>query len=298
MPAHSAWRVFGASVQGALHRTSQIPNQDAWGHWIDAAGSSAAVAVADGHGAARHFRSEFGARAAVAAALAALQVASDRGGTPTGGTLQAISVDIERRWNEIVANHLCANPFTAGMIDSQGTAMPAVAYGSTLLAALVTPNYLALWQIGDGDIVCVGANGAATLPVPGDPTLAGNRTTSLCQPNAWQAFRVQLIIELPALVLLSTDGYANSFRSEADFLKIGPDYLQLLEEEPANLRAQLPDLLDESSAQGSGDDTTVAILERVPSVTKRQPRKAIRAPLWRRLFARDEMIRLFEDAPD
>ena len=123
------WRVFGASVQGALHRKSETPNQDAWGQWMDAASSCAAVAVADGHGAARHFRRDIGARAAVDAALAALRQLATMGGTPDQGQLQAISADIERRWNELVAEHLSTNPM-------ETSEMPAIAYGSTLLAAL------------------------------------------------------------------------------------------------------------------------------------------------------------------
>jgi len=31
--------------------------------------------------------------------------------------------------------------------------------------------------------------------------------------------------------LLSTDGYANSFRSDEDFLKIGHDYLEIIREQ-------------------------------------------------------------------
>ena len=291
MQSPAEWRIFGASIQGALHGNAGMPNQDVWDHWLDAASSSAAVAVADGHGAARHFRSDIGARAAVDAALAALKQFAALGGTPDQSQLQAISVDIERRWNEIVARHISNNPM-------ETSEMPAIAYGSTLLAALLTPRYLALWQIGDGDIVCVDAAGTATLPVPADPTLIGSRTTSLCQPNAWRAFRTQLVTGLPVIVLLSTDGYANSFRSETDFLKIGPDYLRLLQEDPADLRTQLPQLLADSSLHGSGDDTTLAILERVAPLESPPRRKKVQRPFWQRWFGHEEMITLFDDAPD
>jgi hypothetical protein len=67
---------------------------------------------------------------------------------------------------------------------------------------------------------------------------------------------------LPALVLLTTDGYSNSFRSDVDFLKIGSDYLQIIREQGiATLAEELPEILTEASQQGSGDDITLAIVQ-------------------------------------
>jgi hypothetical protein len=67
---------------------------------------------------------------------------------------------------------------------------------------------------------------------------------------------------LPTLVLLSTDGYANSFRSDDDFLKIGQDYLEIIREQGiASLAEELPAILTEATQQGSGDDITLAILQ-------------------------------------
>jgi hypothetical protein len=67
---------------------------------------------------------------------------------------------------------------------------------------------------------------------------------------------------MPSLVLLSTDGYANSFRSDEDFLKIGQDYLEIIREQGiASLAEELPAILTEATQQGSGDDITLAILQ-------------------------------------
>ena len=67
---------------------------------------------------------------------------------------------------------------------------------------------------------------------------------------------------LPSLVLLSTDGYANSFRSDEDFLKIGQDYLEIIREQGiSSLAEELPAILTEATQQGSGDDITLAILQ-------------------------------------
>jgi hypothetical protein len=69
------------------------------------------------------------------------------------------------------------------------------------------------------------------------------------------------------LVLLSTDGYINSFRSERDFLQIGADYLQLLRQQGVDAVAHdLPDILSQASLEGSGDDISVALLLSDPVV--------------------------------
>jgi hypothetical protein len=68
---------------------------------------------------------------------------------------------------------------------------------------------------------------------------------------------------LPALVLLATDGYPNSFRSDQDFLKIGSDYLAAIGQQGlSKLAGELPEILRETSRLGSGDDITLAILQR------------------------------------
>ncbi len=63
------------------------------------------------------------------------------------------------------------------------------------------------------------------------------------------------------LVLLSTDGYVNSFRSQEDFIQIGKDYLQILREQGSEaLAEELPRILTEATQQGSGDDITLGLL--------------------------------------
>src|SRR5438046_10718317 len=64
------WCVFGKSVRGAAHTRKGLPNQDCIGWWPeDKSGPVVVLAVADGHGSARSFRSATGARLAVQAAV-------------------------------------------------------------------------------------------------------------------------------------------------------------------------------------------------------------------------------------
>jgi hypothetical protein len=145
---------------------------------------------------------------------------------------------------------------------------PELAYGATLLAAAATDRVLLYLQLGDGEILSVNAEGTTTRPLPPDDRLIANQTTSLCQPEAWKDFRSSWVVAgvttgaLPSLVLLSTDGYANSFRSDDDFLKIGQDYLEIIREQGiSSLAEELPAILTEATQQGSGDDITLAILQ-------------------------------------
>ena len=65
----------------------------------------------------------------------------------------------------------------------------------------------------------------------------------------------------PALILLSTDGYPNSFRDEAGFLQVGSDILRLIRENGlASVNDQLAGWLRDSTRAGSGDDVTLGIL--------------------------------------
>jgi hypothetical protein len=145
---------------------------------------------------------------------------------------------------------------------------PEVAYGSTVLGALVVNDTLVVVQLGDGDILCVRGNGITTRPIPRDERLIANVTTSLCLREAEEEMRVRLVAaragaDYPVLVLLSTDGYANSFRSDTDFLAVGPDVLAHIGERGlAALLDDLPVFLDEASTCGSGDDITVGIMTR------------------------------------
>lgn len=60
------WRVAGRSVRGCSHERLGVPNQDAL-HWLPQEDLSRVVflAVSDGHGSAKSFRSEIGSHIAV-----------------------------------------------------------------------------------------------------------------------------------------------------------------------------------------------------------------------------------------
>ena len=268
---HETWVALTASQRGAAHQASGLPNQDA----VQArpAGPHAVVAaVADGHGHRRHFRSARGAALAVTVACeAAAELAERLDAFETAEQLESEALGtlvpaITGRWRAAVAGDLAAQPFTdqEQAIRFRGDD-PLIAYGSTLLLAVAGSRWLVLVQIGDGDIVGIQPGGRALLAVPSDPSLDGLQTTSLCGPRAEEDFRAAVVdLSRTALlgVLLATDGYGNAQAADPWADAVSADLAGLIDGQPPEwLAAQLPTWASRcASADGSADDTTIALL--------------------------------------
>ncbi|HVG95481.1 MAG TPA: PP2C family serine/threonine-protein phosphatase [Chloroflexota bacterium] len=275
-----AWRVVGTSVRGASHRRRGLPNQDALRWWPDSGeGPPLAVAIADGHGSARCFRSDVGARLAVETALEVAAATLEGGGAdrpPDLAGLEDLVEVLTRRWQAATQAHYLAHPFgpeeVQRLVVEGGAAAqeslaanPLLAYGATLSTVWLGQTFLLYFQLGDGEVLTVSQGGQVGRPLPGDARLFGGQTTSLCAPGAWRDFRIafQTISAgtSPAVVLLSTDGYPNAFREDAGFLQVGADLLDLIRQEGLDpVAAGLESWLAEATEQGSGDDVTLGLL--------------------------------------
>lgn len=268
------WTVFSESTRGSAHETLGLPNQDS--HLradIDLGGAEAVVvAVADGHGNRRHFRSASGSRFATRTACECVAAVSDRLGSSRsiaeieGAASDAIIPAILEKWRSAVAGDVASEPFTADeeALRSEGDE-PEVAYGSTLMLVVWMPSSVLCIQIGDGDIVAVQPDGSALLPVPDDPSLDGHRTTSLCQTTALEAFRLGTIdrsATSPVAVILATDGFGNSQVADPWQPVVSAELANLLKEHgPEWVGSQLQEWTTRcASSEGSGDDTTVALI--------------------------------------
>jgi serine/threonine protein phosphatase PrpC len=266
-----AWRVLTATQRGAAHYAMGLPNQDAV-RSQETGPRAAVVAVADGHGHHRHFRSARGSRLAVAVACQAMPelTAAVTGVTDVSEAErqieQVLVPAITGRWREAVRDDLAAEPITRQEEPSRAPGDDdMIAYGTTLLVAAVWRDWLLLAQIGDGDILGVRPQGGALLPVPGDPLLDGRHTTSLCSPGAERSFRVAAVStgQTPLLaVMLATDGYGNAQATEEWEDAVSSDLAGLIAGHPQDwLADQLPVWAARcASAQGSADDTTIALL--------------------------------------
>jgi hypothetical protein len=293
--AAPGWRVATGTARGRSHEVRGMPSEDAIACQRIAATGGMIVAVADGHGHERHHRSATGAQFAVrvacqAADSLATEINAELGTGPGGRWIVAhaellrdnLAAAIVSGWRAETARHQAEHPYTATqqlMLDRDGDG-PDIPYGSTLLVAVVTGGWLVCAQIGDGDMVAVAPDGAHGCPVPGDISLDGTRTTSLCQPDALDAFRVSardLSAPPLAVVLLATDGYGNAQAADPWQPAVARDLADLAaEQDQAWFERQLPGWAELcASGQGSGDDTTIALLLAPSGTTSPGPRRGV-----------------------
>ncbi|MDQ4098332.1 MAG: protein phosphatase 2C domain-containing protein [Actinomycetota bacterium] len=274
-------RVVGTSVRGSVHRRDGLPNQDAIA-WTGPTGpgGSVVVALSDGHGSRKSFRSDTGARFAVDAAVEVGRIFVEF--TPTAELSAAVveetcgllATEIVSRWNGAVADHLAAFPLSepelAELAQTDGAAArqaveddPDVAYGATLMVVVVLEAFAMFLQLGDGDILVVSPSGEARRPLADDPRLMGNETTSLCMSRAEGEFRSAsepLPLNEPTILLVATDGLGNAYPDERSFLQVGADLVTKIREEGLDRVAEeLEGYLEEASAH-SGDDVTLAVV--------------------------------------
>ena len=280
---------IGESVIGANHVRNGTPCQDALR--IDNGDEFTIVSISDGHGSAACPFSNEGAQAAVDSAYAVFSSIIEDSGDPFH-TISSnkdiwLPKQIEQHWkNEIIKIHN-ANKREEYPQES----FPYELYGATLISLVAADNFIFALQLGDGDILSITPMGdindynddlvdmefdenppdpdyAEIFTVewflPPDTTL-GPETNSLCQDNCWQHVKTKMLPvrrsdNLP-MIMLSTDGYANSFNSDNGFKKAGADFFTLIYNHGlVHVEDNLEDWLTESSVRGSGDDITVAFI--------------------------------------
>ena len=301
----SQWQVIGESVRGAAHERQGVPNQDAIG-WLprSGAGSPLVVAVADGHGSARYLRSHIGARLAVKTSTRLIHSFAVRHRDAANLSLikrtaaEWLPQALSRGWLEAVSAHIDQNPLSEAELDvlhnANGESAQAdrltqtIAYGTTLIAVAVADTFVVYLKLGDGEILTITDQSEIIRPLPKDDRLFANETTSLCATDAWRDFQVgfqPIAHSRPALILLATDGYPNSFRDEPGFLQAGLDILKALRSEgAARVRDSLAGWLRDTTRVGSGDDVTLGVVyaARVRNQKRRHRRPAPKSKSSRR----------------
>jgi serine/threonine protein phosphatase PrpC len=286
------WRIIGETVPGASHIRTGIPNQDSILYVRESNRAlPIALSVSDGHGSQKCFRSDRGSRFAVKKATYLIsEFLDERRGKFDLEEIESkgqeyLPQELVRRWREAVEADLKKEPFTGNEFENLEKKSdvrarklvednPFLAYGTTSLTVAMEADFILYLQLGDGDILNVSATGEVFKPLPEDARLLANETTSLCLPKAENDFRffVQKISveQSPVLVLLSTDGYLNSFSSEAGFFQAGTDILDMLRAENGfdAVSENLKGWLEEATQMGSGDDCTVGIIYRPDALKK------------------------------
>ena len=256
------WQAAGFCVRGARHVVENTPCQDAL--QILESSDVVVLAVADGHGDQKHFRSAEGAQLAVQVAAQLLEEAAKdllyEQRTPSQ-IEDALKFHLPRRisweWNRQVKIKIGLD--NDGLWHDQ-----LVSFGTTIMAAAVTEKFGLFVQLGDGDMLLISQDGIGELVFQPDPEMYGSFTHSLCQPNNPSHARVRCLAwNRPRLFLASTDGLRDSLQGDEErYIQVGRWLIQRIDNEGWNeVLKSLPDWLAQLSAKGNGDDTTVALLQ-------------------------------------
>lgn len=272
----NSWIDFSVTVPGASHIQKGKPCQDCSGRLNT--GDAAIAAVADGHGDVRYFRSAEGARFAAEAAIESLQefvgceTALGFGEKPEAEQLQLIK-QLEKsiivRWNGKVKGNIEARPFIEEELSALSQSRrrcyesgefleTADAYGTTLVAVVLTDTYGFGLQIGDGDAT-IGYSDGSYDSIPKDESLIANITTSLCEEDAFDKFHERIFTGKPAYAIVTTDGMLNSFRTEAIYrAKIRQFAQAFAADDYETTQKFLEAYMRTITKDGSGDDLSIA----------------------------------------
>lgn len=265
--------IYGECVKGASHIRSDTECQDSY-KVVELSDDTVVLAVADGHGSTACTYSKSGSVIAVNVFCKVMKdllesFAADMDTLATylnrEGELK-IAQSIDTEWKRRVVK-VHSNSKREKILDENGkTDKEAVyrLYGTTLAGLMITPGFIFALQIGDGDIVFVDGEGVTPV-IEGDKIL-GTETHSLSKPDSWKSaismIRMRDIEEnVPYLYMLSTDGFANSFKSQEEFYRTCRDYYDIAQFHGfETIKVNLKNWLNETSEFGCGDDITVVIV--------------------------------------
>ncbi|MEB3307859.1 MAG: PP2C family serine/threonine-protein phosphatase [Cyanobacteriota bacterium] len=269
--------VHGSRI-GASHRRRRIPCQDASlsRTLISADGQPLfLMAVADGHGGTLHRLSHRGSQLAcqVAVEAAARHFTHRQPWDPFAeGAMECLKRElIEELALQIVNDWL--NAVKADWQSRQGKAevFSPYCYGTTLGLVMLTPRWWGHTGLGDWDLVLLDETGDVCFvsQEAGDDR-QGEATASLCLPEAQHRFAERSAVyalddrDPKAFgLVLSTDGVRKSCATDSDHLELVRYLMRLVNPDQdgrgGDISGELEASLDRITAEGSGDDVTVAM---------------------------------------
>lgn len=264
--------VIAASIRGASHEKEHKLRQDAL--LVSQINDQPFVAVSDGHGSEKCFRSHRGAKFAVESAKKHLEdlanVLETENITKVGEYAKMVTArNIVADWRERVRKDISQQPFTSAELKKLGEKAgqpglnaveknPFTAYGATFLCSARIGDFAVFLKLGDGDILITDEEGKVNEVMEKDDRLLANETTSLCLPAAQHEMQVvlrRLSSDKHYNVMISTDGYSNSYADDKAFHEAASD---LSNKTPEDIKNNIVKWLKETSIKGSGDDITLA----------------------------------------
>ena len=231
----------------------------------------AIAVVADGHGSAKHFRSDVGSRIAIKITAGIIEKYMDRPDFQEQFRqhpefiIAQMEKQILMKWREAVEEFHRENPLTeeekkkVPEKKAAGLRVPVI-YGSTLLAAVMTEDFSFGLVLGDGGFVVLDQEGKLYIPVE-DQNAHANYTSSLCNTDAVHYFEHWFTEEQMQALFVSTDGLYKSFASEEDFLKYH-GLLSKMFDDPERTLKSLERNFEKRTREGSGDDISIAMVYR------------------------------------
>lgn len=285
---------FHYSCQGESHIESNKVCQDAS---YSAADQQMTIAiVCDGHGGARYFRSDIGAKQAIEATKCCVdtfvkginpgifigkpytskmaitseanagQLSKD---TIVDRVFRQLFSSIIYNWRQGIEKHAAENPLTDKekkeidakyTIDfSNGIGLDKT-YGCTLICYVQTAEYWFAFHIGDGKCIAFDGEGEWSEPIPWDEQCFLNKTTSLCDSSALDEFRYCYCGngDFPMAVFLGSDGIDDSFGEVENMVNFYVQILKLLVGDEAKAMDTISESLPQLSRMGSKDDMSIA----------------------------------------
>lgn len=273
-----SFEVFCKCVTGAKHKKKDFPCED---YGIKRTTETAKIfVVADGHGDSNCIRSNIGSQLICDVACDYLDAFSKEIETShleekllysqTEKLVRHLILSILSEWNERIIADYKMNPFSEEELsaaknfaeDYREKRNISYAYGSTMIAGLLTEKYLLLLQQGDGRCDVFDSKGDVSQPIPWDDRCLGNATTSLCDEDVVDSCRFFIINiqEKPIIACIAgSDGVEDSFPKSMD--KTHSYYRKILKYACENgidsLEKHLEKELWDLSLNGSSDDVTV-----------------------------------------
>lgn len=236
------WSLVGGSVTGPSHKRKMTPNQDAYAFKKLNDGRGYILALSDGHGGLLHPYSDVGSKYAVASAIEEVSLFFEDNASEKEREMEwvkfyfetTLSKKIQERWLTKINGE---NP---------------IAFGCTLLVAVILEDHIICLQLGDGKIALVYDDGAIYYPMMRDNRFLSNETSSLSEAESWLEMQVQIIPNICGIekVALATDGVENAFPE--DYYDDAQFFRSLTGSEE-----QLGVLLEEAAYYSKDDTTTV-----------------------------------------
>jgi len=247
------WQVFGASAQGTSHHKTGSPCQDAHGYHVT--NEYVIVAVADGLGSAGKSLEGAGLAAKTAVEVLCHRIKNKMPSDSSG-------------WTQVLTDtFIGVREALEKTAQASGSSLRD--YHTTLIAVIVTNEWLAVGHIGDGAVVALFPGDAMeTVSTPEQGEYV-NEVTPITSPKALDLVRFAIFPAQVKAVALLTDGLQNLSINAATGKPFTPFFAPFFEAavqeiDTADASIQLADFLSSDRVCAkTDDDKTLVIVGKV-----------------------------------